>query len=68
MRKLIVKAESGSFQVWNSGDRLLRALELVGDRRIAEKVEIDLGGQMGVDVPQQVATDVAALKNEYAWD
>jgi hypothetical protein len=68
VRELIVKAELGSFEVWNSGGRLLMALELVGDRGKVEKVVIDLGGQVGVDVPQQVAADVAALRNEYGWE
>jgi hypothetical protein len=68
VQKLVIKPELGGLAVLRSRGRLLRAIEFVGDSQMVDNVEIILEGEVGRDVPRQVARRVASLRRQYGWD
>lgn len=68
VQKLIIKVEAGNFAIWQAGGPMLGALNHIGLSGMVVDVEIDLGVADGAAVPQQVATNVQAVKTLYGWN
>lgn len=68
VQKLVIKPELGGLAVLRSRGRFLRSIEFVGDSQMVDNVEIILEGEVGRDVPRQVARRVASLRRQYGWD
>jgi len=68
VKKLILRAELGTFDVWDPHGPLCRALHFVGESRMVDKVVVNLGNQLGGSVPERVVNHLQALMSQYGWD